>query len=83
MCDKDCQKLQKEYQELLLKQIQILSNEVKAWRMISSETQKWSIEEFIRSTDVCGWELTLKKGILKFPSLPKRFWDKLLDLFKF
>jgi hypothetical protein len=82
MCDKDCRKLQTEYQELLLKQIQILSNEVKAWRMISSESQKWSIEEFIRSTDSCGWEHTLKKGILQFPNFSKRFWSKLLDLFK-
>jgi hypothetical protein len=67
----------------LLEQIRVLSNEIKAWRYISSVSQRESVSDFMRSTDLCGWKLSLEKGVLGFPFFPKRFWDKLLDLFKF
>lgn len=83
MCDKDCRQLHEDYQKLLLNQIQILSKEVRAWRANSSTSLRWTMEEFIKTTDSCGWEFTLNKGVLKFPSFPKTFFKKLLDLFKF
>ena len=82
MCDKNCRNLHKQHQELLLQQIKILSNEIKVWRMTSSQSQRWSMEEFMRSTDLCGWQNSLNRGPLGFPNFIKRFWDKLFDLFK-
>lgn len=82
MCDKNCRDLHKQYQELLLQQIKILSNEVKVWRSISSQSSRMSVEEFMRSTDLCGWQYSLQRGPLGFPNFIKRFWDKLFDLFK-
>jgi hypothetical protein len=83
MCNYNCRKLHKEYQELLLKQMRVLANEVKAWRMTSSQSQRWSLEEFMRSTDLSGYQYSLERGPLPFPNFIKRFWSKLLDLFKF
>jgi len=83
MCDKKCRQLHEDYQKLLLTQIQTLSKEVRAWRLNASASQRWSMEEFIKSTDSCGWEFTLSKGILQFPSISKTFFNKLFDLFKF
>ena len=82
MCDHNCRKLHREYQELLLKQIRVLANEVKAWRMTSSASHRMSVEDFMRSTDMCGWQYSLERGPLGFPNFVKRFWSKLLDLFK-
>jgi hypothetical protein len=82
MCDKNCRDLHKQYQELLLQQIKILSNEVKVWRSISSQSSRMSVEDFMRSTDLCGWQYSLQRGPLGFPNFIKRFWDKLFDLFK-
>ena len=78
MCDHNCRKLHSEYQELLLKQIRILANEVKAWRMTSSSSHRMSVEEFMRSTDLCGWQYSLQRGPLSFPNFIKRWWHKLL-----
>ena len=77
MCDKDCQKTHIEYQKHLLNQIRVLANEVKAWRMISSSSQRMSVEEFMRSTDLCGWQYSLQRGHLGFPGVIKRWWHKL------
>jgi hypothetical protein len=82
MCDKNCRNAHIQQQELLLKQIRILSNEIKAWRMTSSSSHRMGLEEFMRSTDLCGWQYSLEQGVLGFPNFIKRFWDKLLDLFK-
>ena len=41
-----------------------------------------SVEDFMRSTDLCGWQYSLQRGPLGFPNFIKRFWDKLFDLFK-
>lgn len=83
MCDAECRKAHLEYQKLLLEQIRILSNEIKAWRMTSTQSQRWGVEEFIRTTDLCGWQTSLQKGPLPFPNFIKRFTTKLFDLFKF
>lgn len=83
MCDEEYRKLNKQYQELLLQQIRILANELKAWRGTSSSSQRWGLEEFMRSTDLCGWQSSLEKGPLPFPNFVKRFTTKLFDLFKF
>jgi hypothetical protein len=82
MCDNKYQQKNLEYQRLLLEQMRILSNEIKAWRMTSTQSQRWSLEEFIRSTDFCGWQYSLERGVLKFPGLSKRIWQKFIDLFK-
>jgi len=77
MCDKKCQDAHIQYQELLLKQIKVLSNEVKAWRMTSSSSHRMSLEEFMRSTDLCGWQYSLERGVLGFPGILKRWWHKI------
>jgi hypothetical protein len=82
MCDHNCRKLHTEYQKHLLGQIRILSAEVKAWRMTSSTSHRESVAEFMRSTDLSGWQYSLERGPLPFPNFVKRFWSKLLDLFK-
>jgi len=82
MCNWKCRKSHIENQLQLLEQIRILSNEVKAWRMTSSSSHRMGLEEFMRSTDLCGWQYSLQRGVLGFPNFVKRFWDKLLDLFK-
>jgi hypothetical protein len=83
MCNWECRKAHIKQQIDLLEQIRVLSNEVKAWRSTSSVSHRESLQEFMRSTDLCGWKTSLETGILGFPLFPKRFWDKLLDLFKF
>jgi hypothetical protein len=83
MCDHNCRRLHKEYQEHLLKQIRILSGEIKVWRMTSTASHRASVEEFMRSTDLCGWQYSLERGPMPFPNFVKRFRDKLFDLFKF
>jgi hypothetical protein len=82
MCDAKYRKLNQEYQELLLKQIRVLANEIKAWRSTSTSSQRWSLEEFMRSTDFSGWQQSLERGPLPFPNFIKRFKEKFLDLFK-
>jgi hypothetical protein len=77
MCDHNYQKLNQEYQQLLLKQIRILANEIKAWRMTSSSSHRTSLEEFMRSTDLSGWQYSLERGPLQFPNVIKRWWHKL------
>lgn len=79
MCDKKCQDSHIEYQKLLLEQIRILSNEIKAWRMTSSSSHRMSLEEFMRSTDLCGWQYSLKRGVLGFPNFIKRSWFRLFN----
>lgn len=83
MCDKKCRDAHIQYQKLLLEQIRVLSSEIKAWRMTSSSSHRMSVEEFMRSTDLSGWQYSLERGPLRFPNIIKRFWSKLLDLFKF
>ena len=83
MCDWECRKSQIKQQVDLLEQIRVLSNEIKAWRNTSSVSHRESLSEFMRSTDLCGWKESLERGVLGFPSFPKRFFSKLLDLFKF
>jgi len=82
MRDAKYRKLNREYQELLLTQIRALANEVKAWRGTSTSGQRWSLEEFMRSTDICGWQKSLERGPLPFPNFIKRFKQKILDLFE-
>jgi hypothetical protein len=77
MCDKKCRDAHIQYQELLLKQIKVLSNEVKAWRMTSSASHRMSVEEFMRTTDLCGWQYSLERGVLGFPGIVKRWWHKI------
>lgn len=77
MCDKNCRNLHTEYQELLLKQIRVLSNEVKAWRSISTQSARMSLEEFMRTTDLSGWQYSLQRGPLGFPGIIKRWWQKI------
>lgn len=77
MCDKNCQDLHIQYQELLLKQIKVLSNEVKMWRSISTQSSRMSAEEFMRSTDLSGWQYSLQRGPLGFPGIVKRWWQKI------
>lgn len=77
MCDKNCRDLHTEYQELLLKQIRVLSNEVKAWRSISTQSARMSLEEFMRTTDLSGWQYSLQRGPLGFPGIIKRWWQKI------
>jgi hypothetical protein len=77
MCDKNCRDLHIQHQELLLKQIQILANEVKVWRSISSQSSRMSVEDFMRSTDLCGWQYSLQRGPLRFPGIVKRWWQKI------
>ena len=79
MCDSKYRKLNTEYQRLLLEQIRILGNEIKAWRMTSSQSHRWSVEEFMRSTDFCGWQMSLERGVLRFPNFIKRWWWKLFN----
>jgi hypothetical protein len=79
MCDRNCQKTHIEYQKHLLNQIQILSNEIKVWRMTSSSSHRGSLEEFMRSTDLCGWQYSLQRGPLGFPGLIKRWYHKLFN----
>jgi hypothetical protein len=74
MCDSKYRKLNIEHQRLLLEQIRILANEIKAWRMTSSSSHRMSVEEFMRSTDLCGWQSSLQRGILRFPNFVKRWW---------
>lgn len=77
MCDKNCQDLHIQYQELLLKQIKVLSNEVKMWRSISTQSSRMSAEEFMRATDLSGWQYSLQRGPLGFPGIVKRWWQKI------
>ena len=77
MCDKNCRDLHIEHQKLLLQQIKILSNEIKVWRSISSHSSRMSVEEFMRSTDLCGWQYSLQRGPLGFPGIIKRWWQKI------
>ena len=77
MCDKNCRDLHIKHQELLLQQIKILSNEIKVWRMTSSQSQRWSVEEFMRSTDLCGWQNSLQRGPIGFPNIIKRWWHRI------
>ena len=77
MCDKNCRDLHIQYQELLLKQIKILSNEVKVWRSISTQSSRMSVEEFMRATDLSGWQYSLQRGPLGFPGIVKRWWQKI------
>jgi hypothetical protein len=77
MCDKNCRDLHTQYQQLLLKQIQILANEVKVWRSISSQSSRMSVEEFMRATDLSGWHYSLERGPLGFPGIVKRWWQKI------
>lgn len=77
MCDHNCRKLHTEYQKHLLNQIRVLSSEVKAWRMTSSASHRESVGEFMRSTDLCGWQYSLERGPLPFPNFIKRWWHKL------
>jgi hypothetical protein len=77
MCDKNCRDLHTQYQELLLKQIRILSNEIKVWRSISSQSSRISVEEFMRATDLSGWRYSLERGPLGFPGIVKRWWQKI------
>lgn len=77
MCDHNCRKLHKEYQEHLLKQIRILSNEIKAWRMTSTASHRASLEEFMRSTDLSGWQYSLERGPLGFPNIIKNWFFRL------
>lgn len=77
MCDKNCRDLHIQYQELLLKQIKVLSNEVKAWRSISTQSARMSLEEFMRTTDLSGWQYSLQRGPLGFPGIIKRWWQKI------
>jgi len=79
MCDEKCRKAHIEHQKLLLEQIRILSNEIKAWRMTSSSSHRMSVEEFMRSTDLCGWQYSLQRGILGFPNFAKRWWFGLFN----
>jgi len=34
------------------------------------------MEEFMRSTDLCGWQNSLNRGPLGFPNIVKRWWHK-------
>jgi len=77
MCDKNCRDLHIQYQELLLKQIRALSNEVKVWRSISTQSSRMSVEEFMRVTDLSGWQYSLQRGPLGFPGIVKRWWQKI------
>jgi hypothetical protein len=77
MCDKKCRDIHIQYQELLLKQIRILSNEVKVWRSISTQSSRMSVEEFMRATDLSGWQYSLQRGPLGFPGIIKRWWQKI------
>ena len=77
MCNKKCREAHIEYQTLLLEQIRVLSNEVKAWRSTSSSSHRMSLEEFMRSTDLCGWQYSLERGPLGFPN-PVKLWFKRL-----
>lgn len=77
MCDKNCRDLHRQYQELLLKQIRILSNEIKVWRSISTQSSRMSVEEFMRATDLSGWKYSLERGPLGFPGIVKRWWQKI------
>lgn len=79
MCDAKCRKAHLEYQKLLLEQIRVLSKEIKAWRMTSSQSHRASVEEFMRTTDLCGWQYSLERGILGFPGFVKRWWWKLFN----
>lgn len=79
MCDKKCQETHIQYQKLLLEQIRVLSNEIKAWRMTSSSSHRTSLEEFMRSTDLCGWQYSLQRGVLGFPNFIKRWWFGLFN----
>jgi hypothetical protein len=76
MCDKNYRKQNIEYQRLLLEQLKILANEIKAWRMTSSISHRESVAEFMRSTDLCGWQYSLQRGVLLFPNFVKRFWHR-------
>ena len=79
MCDSKYRKLNMEYQKLLLEQIRVLANEIKVWRMTSSQSHRWSMEEFMRSTDLCGWQRSLERGILGFPNFVRRWWFSLFN----
>jgi hypothetical protein len=79
MCDKQYRNANMEYQKLLLEQIRVLGNEIKAWRMTSSSSHRMSVEEFMRSTDLCGWQHSLKRGVLRFPNFTKRCWFRLFN----
>ena len=77
MCDKNCRDLHKQYQELLLQQIRTLSNEIKVWRSISTQSTRMSVEEFMKATDLSGWQYSLQRGPLGFPGIVKRWWQKI------
>lgn len=77
MCDHNCRRLHTEYQKHLLNQIRVLANEIKAWRMTSTASHRASLEEFMRSTDLCGWQISLERGPLGFPSVVKRWFAKI------
>ena len=80
MCDDKCRKAHLEYQKLLLEQIRILSREIKAWRMTSTQSHRASVEEFMRATDLSGWQYSLERGPLGFPGISKKItvWFKKL-----
>ena len=77
MCDWECRKSQIKQQVDLLEQIRVLSNEVKAWRSTSSVSHRESLSEFMRSTDLCGWQYSLERGVMGFPGILKRWWHKI------
>jgi hypothetical protein len=77
MCDKNCRDLHTQHQQLLLQQIKVLSNEVKVWRSISTQSSRMSVEEFMRATDLSGWQYSLQRGPLGFPGIIKRWWQKM------
>jgi len=79
MCDKQYRNANMEYQKLLLEQIRVLGNEIKAWRMTSSSSHRMSLEEFMRSTDLSGWQYSLQRGIMRFPNFTKRWWFRLFN----
>lgn len=79
MCDKDCQKIHIEYQEHLLKQMKIMGDEIKVWRMSSTQSSRYSLEDFMRSTDACGWQQSIERGPLGFPGKIKTFLKRMFD----
>jgi hypothetical protein len=35
------------------------------------------VEEFMRATDLSGWQYSLQRGPLGFPGIIKRWWQKM------
>jgi hypothetical protein len=81
LCDRECQERFLERQEELLRQVRILSDECHAWREISDRYPPASILKYSRATDGCGWQDSLKRGVLGFP-LYENLWSRLKYLFK-